>query len=143
MDNYLKHAEVEFRASGWTDSKGKFNDETQELMCKQILQLLKIFSKHDHSGTSAPYAVNLFKKLALFEPIVPLTGEDWEWVEVGDGMFQNKRCSHVFKENGNAYDSNGKIFREKNGCCYTNKDSLVNITFPYTPKREYVDVEEE
>jgi hypothetical protein len=79
--------------------------------------------------------------LASFEPLVPLTGKDFEWNEVSEGMWQNNRCSHVFKgPDGKAYDINGKIFREPNGSCYTNIDSRVFIDFPYTPKREYVDV---
>lgn len=54
---------------------------------------------------------------------------------------QNKRCSHVFKDkDGNAYDIDGKVFREPDGCCFTSKDSFVPVTFPYTPKTEYVDV---
>ena len=138
--NLIKHAKTEFKAAGWIDVDGKM-EEMQDLMCRQVLELLKLFSSHGHSGTSAPYAVNMFKKLAMFEPIVPITGEDWEWTEVDDNMWQNKRCSHVFKgENGRAYDMEGKIFRESNGSCYTSKDSRVYIDFPYTPKREYVDV---
>ena len=61
---------------------------------------MKSFADHGHSGSSAPYAVDLFAKLALQKPIVPLTGEDYEWVHIdmGDDMqYQNKRCSSVFK----------------------------------------------
>ena len=55
--------------------------------------------------------------------------------------WQNNRASHVFKcSDGQAYDIEGKIFRDKAGHCYTNRDSRVDVTFPYTPKREYVDV---
>ena len=58
-----------------------------------------------------------------------------------EGRWQNIRCSHVFKDgDGRAYDSTGRIFREPNGCCYTSRDSRVYIEFPYTPKREYVEV---
>ena len=85
----------------------------------------------------------LFQKLASFEPLVPLTGADDEWMEVTDGCFQNIRCGHVFKQkdrfDGQAYDINGRIFREPNGCCYTSAESFLPITFPYTPKTEYVD----
>lgn len=30
---------------------------------------------------------------------------------------------------------------EPDGGCYTSRDSLVPVTFPYTPKSEYVDVD--
>ena len=137
--NYEKHAELEFKAAGWVDDKGQWKDEMQQLICSQVLTLLKVFSTHGHSGTTAPYAIQLFKKLANFEPIVALTGEDWEWTKVADNMWQNKRCSHVLKDKTRAYDIEGKIFREPDGHCYTNTESKVTVTFPYTPKREYVD----
>ena len=140
----LSHAQTEFRAAGWTDEQGKFNDEMQEAICNDALELLKVFSEQGHSGSSAPYLINMLKKLLMFEPLTPLTGEDWEWTEVGEGMFQNKRCSHVFKQpdrfNGQAYDLDGKVFCEPNGSCFTSSDSRVPITFPYTPKTEYVNV---
>jgi len=97
MNNYQIHAMTEFRAAKWVDENGRYCDEMQELICKHVMKLLDVFADEGHSGSSAPYAINLFQKLASFEPVVPLTGEDWEWVEVGDGMYQNKRCSHVFK----------------------------------------------
>lgn len=141
---YRRHAEGEFRAAGWTDADGVFKDGMQKAICDHVLRLLDEFNDEGHSGTTAPYAINLFKQLASFEPLVPLTGEDWEWNEVEEGVFQNKRCSHVFKKasmfNGQAYDLDGKIFREPNGVCYTNRDSCVPVTFPYTPTSEYVDV---
>jgi len=144
MSNLHKHALAEFRAAGWTDADGKFEDEMQEDICKHVLELLKVFSDEGHSGSTAPYTVNMFKKLAMFEPLVPLTGEDWEWHEPSPGVFQNIRCSRVFKQadrfNGQAYDIEGRVFREPTGACYTGAESRVPVTFPYTPKTEYVNV---
>lgn len=139
--SYKEHAMREFCAAGWTDENGKFVDEMQEYMCNQVLELLEKFSEHGHSGTSAPCAINLFQKLAKFEPLVPLTGNDHEWNKVSSDRWQNNRCSHVFKDaDGRAYNIYGKVFREPNGDCYTNADSRVYIEFPYTPKTEYIDV---
>lgn len=150
MSNLENHALAEFRAAGWVDESGKFCDEMQKLMCDQVVELLKLFSSHGHSGSSAPYAISLFEKLAKFEPIVPLTGEDWEWSEVSDGTFQNKRCSHVFKQadrfDGQAYDIEAVIFwewhtdsetGEKYKTHFTSAESRQPIQFPYTPTREY------
>lgn len=159
--SYREHAELEFKAAGWTDEFGNFKDGMQELMCKQILELLDLFSKHGHSGLTAPYAINLFKVLASFEPIVPLTGEDWEWIELeygdGDMKYQNKRCSHVFKDkDGTPYDSEGIIFWEwyerdleedEEGypgvkqfkAYFTNNRSRQFIEFPYTPEKIYIE----
>jgi len=149
MSNYRIHAMSEFRAAGWIDEDGKYIDEMQEAICLHILKLLDVFGDEGHSGTTAPYTINLFSKLASFEPVVPITGEDWEWVDHGECM-QNKRCGHVFKQanrfNGQAYDIDGKIFWEwykgEDGkpfkSYYTSAESQIPITFPYVPKREYV-----
>lgn len=146
MNNYERHARAEFRAAGWTDENGEFKDEMQQMMCEHVLKLLDAFADEGHSGFSAPYAINLFKTLASFEPIVPLTGEDFEWNEVGTGMYQNNRCSRVFKDENGAYDIEGIVFYDvyeddegiKRKSYYTNKYSRVPVTFPYTPKTEYM-----
>lgn len=76
-----------------------------------------------------------------FEPLSPLTGEASEWMEVGDGMWQNRRCSRVFKgRDGVAYDSEGRVFCDPDGCTYLSRDSRVHVTFPYTPHTEHVNV---
>ena len=162
--SYKKHAELEFRAAGWVDENGNFKDEMQELMCTQVLKLLDVFDSHEHSGSTAPYAISLFERLAKFKPIVPLTGEDWEWVELGYGddiKYQNIRCSNVFKGvDGRAYNVDGKVFFEwrerpldddeegypairRYKSYYTSKDSRVYIDFPYTPTTEYVERQSE
>ncbi len=141
MNKLIEHANKEFQIAGWMDDNGNFDDEMQEMMCKHVLRLLEVFSDEEHSGSTAPYAVDLFSKLAMFEIITPLTGEDDEWQEVATGTYQNKRCSHVFKENGEVYDIQGKVFREPNGVCYTNKESRTPVTFPYIPETIYINVE--
>ena len=160
MSNLHSHALAEFRAAGWLDGTGAYRDEMQAALCKHVLELLKVFSDEGHSGSTAPYTVNLFKKLAMFEPIVPLTGEDWEWHEPSPGVFQNTRCSRVFKQadrfNGQAYDIDGRVFYEwvereldpdeegypgtrRFKSHFTGRESIVPITFPYTPTTEYVE----
>lgn len=150
MSNLRSHAMTEFRAAGWVDEHGKYCDEMQEMICNHVIKLLDVFADEGHSGSTAPYAINMFKTLASFEPIVPLTGEDWEWAEVSEMMgrkcWQNKRASNVFKDaDGRAYDINGKVFWEWSGTKedpykshYTCRESRVYVTFPYTPKTEYV-----
>jgi hypothetical protein len=151
---------MEFKAAKWLDDEGKYSDEMQEAICKHVLKLLDVFADEGHSGSSAPYAVNVFKKLAMFEPLVPLTGEDWEWTETSEGVFQNKRCGHVFKQadrfDGQAYDIEGIVFYEwherdldpdepgypgktRFKSHYTSSESRVPVTFPYTPIKNYVE----
>jgi hypothetical protein len=159
MSNLNKHAMMEFKAAGWLNDDGEYLDEMQEAICNHILKLLEVFSDEGHSGSTAPYTIDLFKKLAMFDPIVPLTGEDWEWSDVrhnSDGSihYQNKRCSHVFKDETGAYDIDGKIFwewcerelnedevgypgTEKFKSYFTGRGSHVPVTFPYTPTQVY------
>lgn len=158
MSAYKLHAEREFRAAGWLDDNGAFKDEMQGMICQHVIKLLDVFDGEGHSGTSAPYTINLFSTLAKFEPIVPLQGADDEWNEVGNGMFQNNRCSHVFKQpdrfNGQAYDIQAIVFYDwyerpldpdeegypgtyRGKSHFTSSDSCQPITFPYTPKTEY------
>ena len=137
----LEHAKRELLAAGYDPDLKE--EDPNKWMSHNILELIKVFAEQGHSGSSAPYCVAAFTKLANFEPLVPLTGEADEWHNpCGDGcVLQNVRCSRVFKDaDGNTYDIEGKIFREPNGLCYTSRDSRVPVTFPYTPKTEYVDV---
>lgn len=139
MGNIIDHAKRELELIGYD-----LNDKEEgpnKWMVENLLELLNVFSNQGHSGFSAPYCVRLFSKLALLESITPLNGGDDEWIKIGDNLYQNKRNSYVFKENGKAYNIEGKIFREPDGGCYTNMDSRVYIDFPYIPKSEYIDVD--
>lgn len=137
--NIESHARHELTLAGWFEKDGLYGD----MMGHAVMKMLREFASEGHSGMSAGVAVGLFKKVAMFEPLLPLTGNDDEWREVGAGVWQNKRCSHVFKEvdvdGPRAYDSEGKVFREPDGCCYTSRDSRTYITFPYIPTTVYVD----
>lgn len=139
--NLVRHAKMELAK--------QLQDPTSYdgMIAVAVVDLIKVFAEQGHSGMSAPCAVNTFALLAMYKPLGPLTGADDEWNDVGlfDGIavYQNKRCSHVFKQadrfNGQAYDMQGRVFRDPDGSCWTNADSCVPITFPYTPKTEYVD----
>jgi hypothetical protein len=138
MSNLLKHAEVELKALGMLDS----GDEMNEMMCHSILDLIKTFAEQGHSGFSAGYCLDAFTKLAKYEPLAPLTGADDEWNDVseqhGGPLWQNRRCSRVLKDANGAYDIDGKVFVDKQGTAYTSYESRTPVTFPYTPKTEYV-----
>lgn len=107
----------------------------------ELREMLLVFSSQGHSGMSAAITADWLGKLLRYEPIGPLTGEDGEWVDVGDGVFQNRRCGHVFKQSdrfgGQAYDIDGIVWQDGDGCGFTNAASRVPIVFPYTPKTEY------
>lgn len=158
MSNLIEHAKTEFRAAKWMDADGNYLDEMQGMICEHLLKLLQVFSDEGHSGTTAPYTLSAFDRLARFKPIAPLTGEDWEWTEVGverggSPLWQNKRASHVFKDEDGAWDIDGRVFWEwsrrpldedEEGypgtktykSYYTCRESRVPVTFPYSPPKE-------
>lgn len=127
--NLVKYAESELKLAGFSD----IDSDYEGMLAEAVMELVKVFSHQGHSGFSAGRTIQLFQKVASFEPLIPLTGDNSEWNEVEAGIYQNKRCSHVFKEKGQAYDSEGKIFKDNAGT-YTSKDSRVPIIFPYYPR---------
>lgn len=138
MSNLADYAKDELKRIGMIGSGEPYND----LATKAILDLIELFDSQGHSGFSAPYVANMFHRLAMFKPASPLTGEDDEGNDVGDGLLQNKRYSAVFKDkDGIAYNSQGKVFTDDGEIWYICKDSRVNVTFPYAvpdkPERVY------
>ena len=155
MSKMLKWAENELLLAGY--DKNDPENGPNKWLAEGTLELLKVFAEQGHSGSSAPYAVALFEKLAMWKPIAPLTGEDDEWQSVGENTLQNKRNSSVFKgSDGQAYWIEGRVFWEwfcgsdiNHGKPYktyfTARDSRVNIEFPWTQpdKPEFVFVPNE
>lgn len=115
-------------------------DGPNKWMLEGTLELLGVFAKQGHSGGSAPYAVHLFQRLALWKPLSPLTGEDSEWGTAA-GVDQNNRCSAVFRKDDGTFTHSGAVvfwewFTPENGgephkLYFTGRGSSVEITFPY------------
>jgi hypothetical protein len=122
----------------------------------EILALVNKFGNSGQSGGSAPYVANAIsyavKKLCMQEPICPLTGLEDEWSDLSDisddPSFQNIRLPSVFKKkkDDRAYFLDAVIFQgEDDWDTFTG--SVEEITsrqyiksFPFTPKRFYIDV---
>lgn len=142
----LDYAKKELDIIGMTDDS---EDEMNRMMRKHILHMVNEFAEEGHSGFSAGYALNILKSLLAFKPLAPLTGADDEWNEVGDGLWQNRRASDVFKDENGAYWSGGLVFwewytdkqtGEKFKSYFTSRESRVRIeSFPWTmpDKSEY------
>jgi len=150
MSNLIEYAKREFKILGYIpldqEQKNGLNKRIQE----NILELLEVFSKQGHSGMSASYCISMFEKLALFKPLTPLTGEDDEWEEIGDGEHQNKRDSAVFKEeHKGAYYIYAIVWQAEQGGIFTGFIELEDgalidghqpVTFPFTPKTFHIDI---
>lgn len=123
------------------------DDEYSQMGNAAVLELMETFAKQGHSGFSAGWVLSCVKKLMAWEPLSPLTGADDEWTDIGEmngsPCWQNKRCSRVFKDgDGRAYDIEGRVFSEANGCSFTGRGSRVYVTFPYTPTTVFVPVDD-
>ena len=130
---------------------------------KQYIEALKEFIREQNLiDRNMLFVFNLFKKynftkedcyricrLLSWKPIIPLTGAEEEWNTIKEGFEQNELCSAVFrynKDNSTAHYMDGKIFSNDGGISwYTNKESHINITFPFIvpdePERVYLDKE--
>ena len=151
----IQHAQIELEAAGlFSEEKDFYGGETG----KAVMELIEVFSKQGHSGMSASVVRSLFTKLANYEPLGPITGQDSEWGEVSHGLYQNKRCSGVFKhEDGRCTYNDAVVKRCPNGTTwsgplYPTREDAINNTnlikvkiksFPFTPKTFYIDVLEE
>ena len=89
---------LEFAKKEMEILNGKNVDEMQQLITKNILELIEVFAKQDHSGMSANYCLNLFNKLAKYKPLTPISFEENQWKRIGKGMYQHKRNFGVFKD---------------------------------------------
>jgi hypothetical protein len=118
-------------------------------MRKAVLEVIHVFGSHGHSGLSASVALSMLKRLLAFKPLTPLTGEDDEWTEVAENMWQNKRSGRIFKERMSepelpprCYDIDGYVFEGPDGISYTSGKSKKTIAFPYqVGDPEYVKVD--
>lgn len=138
--NLVAHALTEMQAAGHFDG-----DRMSALAAHGAVDLVRVFSAQGHSGFSASFMRNLFGRLAAYEPLAPLTGADSEWVDMteycSEPMWQNRRCSHVFKAgDGRAYDLNAVVFEEPSGARFTGQHSRQFIDFPYSPRSIIVQV---
>lgn len=171
MTNTYKHAktELDILSKSSTDPN---NRPLIEPFMEEILALCEKFGQSGQSGGSAPFTAtalaNSIKKLCLQEPISEITGIEEEWVNIsewsgGKEMYQNKRCSALFKEgkNGKPYYIDAIIKKTQNGTTwngpfwmskedYLSGDKNKRLSsvayvksFPFTPKTFYIDVIEE
>lgn len=124
--------------------------EEQNEITSAILEVIQTFSNQGHSGFSAEYALNKLNRLMRFKPITPLTGEDDEWELKREDVYQNKRCSSVFKdEQGFCYDLDAVTFYHKGETIsFTNGHRVREyfkevgpIQFPYNPVLEPIWIE--
>ena len=112
---------------------GRDEEGLQDLIDKNILDIVEMFSEQGHSGFSAGYALSVLERLLRYKPLTPLTGEPDEWNDTGHGSKQNKRCFSVFLDGDKAHDNDAIIVSDNGGITwFTSGRFRKEVTFPYT-----------
>ena len=159
MSDHVRHLDLEWQARGWPTERidpdsihrpedrdeAALDADVQAQVYHDVRELLEVFVAQEHTRFTGSYVLDVFRSMAMLQPIGPLTGEDFEWGEPidADGRYvQNRRCAQVFKDldTGEAYDIRGRVFREPDGKTFTSQDSHTPVSFPYMPRSEVVDV---
>jgi len=129
------------------------DSDYEGMLGEAVMRMIEVFSAEKHSGSSAAQTINIFKRVANYECLTPLTGKDDEWVSVaaygnGNPVWQNNRVSSVFKDkDGKAYYLNGVVWKTQKGTTWFGEvDGIASRqyikAFPFTPKTFYIDVTE-
>lgn len=88
----LGHATEELGRAGLLDPDSDY----EGMIGRAVLDLIRVFATEGHSGSSASVTIDLFSRLARFDVLTSLTAHPSEWMEVGTGVFQNRRKPSVF-----------------------------------------------
>lgn len=97
---------------------------------KVMIDILERFFDQWDSGGAVHAVAPILQRLIAGKALSPLTGADDEWMEVGTGVFQNIRCSSVFKD---PRFHDGKLAFDIDAT-----DPRAAITFPYWSDRAEV-----
>ena len=101
MSNLIKHAEFELKRAGLFDEGSDYGG----MLGHSTMKLIKCFSEEGHSGMSASIQVDLFKRLASYKTLTPITDDPDEWMyisdeRVGKPIYQSKRQPDLFSNDG-------------------------------------------
>lgn len=130
-----RHARRELDALGHTREPIRWS--TSKLI-DLVLAVITTMGKRFFTDDVETIAIEYLQSLLNFKLLSPLTGDDREWKEIEPGLFQNKRCPSVFKDENGAYEKEGVIQIDQNGPKFIDGETnRSNITFPYWPFADY------
>ena len=104
-----------------------------------VLELIELFSKRHHSGGSAGTIINLFGRLARFNPITNIADAPEQWTKIdccGDTetepvRYQHRRCPVVFKQAGVVTYLDGYRFSDDGGTYWwITNESRIELQLP-------------
>ena len=120
---------------------------------ESAMRAYKSLLKDGHSGMSWGITTQVLMRLMKHRPLTPLRGTDDEWKDCshhidGEVMYQNIRCSAVFKHVDSAgnvtYSDNDRVVCVDEGTGHAHNLGLASmevnerfpITFPYSPSNK-------
>lgn len=92
MSNLTEHTKKELELAGFFDKDSDYDGG----IGGSVLELIEVFAKQGHSGSSAMRTLQVFNMVVKFENLTPLGTTEDEWMDCGDGLWQNKRNSVMF-----------------------------------------------
>jgi len=111
MSNLTKFAESELTRAGFFDKDSDYGG----MLGEAVMKMVKVFADEGHSGFSAGMAISLFKTVASFEPLTPLTGDDDEWMKSRKALFRTSDARMSSRKAGKPTISTGASFEIQMG----------------------------
>ncbi len=108
QSNLYQHARFELERAGLLSPGSDYNG----LLGAAVLDLIREFSRQDHSGHSAGVTLELFNTLGSYKTLTPITSDPDEWMDQSyccdEPTWQNVRRSTSFSRDGGRswYDIN-------------------------------------
>lgn len=93
------HARAELNRAGLFDEDSDYDG----MLGQAVMELVTTFAAQGHSGFSAHQTIALFRLVASFEPLTPITSDPSEWMHVAsdpEPCWQNVRRSTSFSRDG-------------------------------------------
>lgn len=93
--NICKHAIKELKLAGYGKGEGGPND----WMYQQVIEAVAVFASHGNSGVSAPYEIDLVKRLCNWDIINPLRFTDDEWSQISSDVLVKTDVNLMYLKN--------------------------------------------
>lgn len=92
----VQHAVRELAIAGMYSEDADYGPSLAE----NIIALVGLFATWGHSGGSAARTIDILERLLRWKTLTPVTSDSAEWLEHGDGTWQNIRCPSTFSKDG-------------------------------------------
>ncbi|MFA4944895.1 MAG: hypothetical protein WC789_09375 [Lentisphaeria bacterium] len=96
MSGFTEHCERELRLAGLFDAGADYGG----MIGTAVMRLAWTHDAEGHSGMSSSIVRAVFHRLLAYEALTPITSRRQDWMLVSRGMWQSRRCPHLFSTNG-------------------------------------------